>query len=434
MTNTQMANTSDEYPDIFQRYVDEMKPGPMEMPRRTNRRFHGREVPLWQGYVHVENVEGYVENLRLRFYLNQWSSEQTSPQQVPSTEEVYQIMVGADDKEKRDSDKPFHISRMSDSIVRNSVREPIIVHYLGSGKTALWDGNRRFFGTKHIMIVDRPEYVGVRATAQWIPAYVYLSSGDTQKDVQTKHDILVECNFVDPEQIPWPNYVKAEQVYKEYENRMKIDPNDQVLSRQVKGELAGEFGLKGWRTADRWIKMYNLTLQFKEYQEEEQERDLTVVDLLIQERFEYFDELSKPGVFGSLSNDPDARDEVFDWMWDGKFKAWADVRQVPKILADPVARQQANDPGPDGVKNAIATVITNDPGRIKDKTAANERIKQFATWLDSFKREEYKTLNTEALGNLKSILNDVVKITDALVSGPGDPTEEVASVASVASV
>ena len=236
-------------------------------------------------------------------------------------------------------------------------------------------------------------------------------------------------HFVDPEQIPWPSYVKAEQVHKEFQQRMKVDPNDPALSREVKVELAKEFGLRGWRTADRWIKMYDLALQFKEYQEEEQERDPTSVDLLIQDRFEYFDELSKAGVFGSLRNDADARDEVFDWVWDGKFKAWADVRQVPKILADPVARKQANDPDPDGVKNAIGTVIANDPVRVKDKTAANERIGQFATWLDSFKREEYKTLNTEALEILKIILNDVVRIADALISEQVETEGEPASVA-----
>ena len=62
--------------------------------------------------------------------------------------------------------------------------------------------------------------------------------------------------------------------------------------------------------------------------------------------------------------------------------------------------------------------MANDPRRVMDKTAANERIKQFATWLDSFKREEYKTIDTEALGSLKGILNDVVRITDALLSEP----------------
>ena len=430
MSTIKESNTDKEYPDILQRYVDEMKPGPMEMPRITSRRFHGREVQLWQGYVHVDNVEGYVENLRLRFYLRQWKSQPGNSQTVPSTDDVYNIMVQADEAERRDSDRPFHIARMSDNIVRNGVREPIIVHYLGGGKTELWDGNRRFFGTKHIMTVDLEDYVKARQTAQWIPAYVYLSSGDGQKDEETKHDILVECNFVEAEQIPWPAYVKAEQVHNKYEQRMKIDPDDSALSREVKGELAAEFGLKTWRTADRWIKMYDLAVQFKEYQEEEQERDPTQTDLLIQERFEYFDELSKPGVFGAVKNDPDARDDVFDWMWDGKFKAWADVRQVPKILADPVARKQANDPDEDAIKRAIATVIANDPSQVKDKTAANEKIKQFATWLDSFKREEYKTLDTEALGSLKAILGDVVKITGALISESEDSAGEPVPVTS----
>ncbi len=423
MTDTKELRAGDKYPDIFQRYVDEVKPGPMGLPRRTTRRFHGRDVQLWQGYVHVDSVEGYVENLRLRFYLNQWKSQQQDPSSGPSTDEVYRIMTKADQDERWDSAKPFHIARMSDNIVRNSVREPIIVNYLGNGKTELWDGNRRFFGTKHIMTTDIEAYVNARETAQWIPAYVYLSSGDAEEDGRTKHDILVECNFVEAEQIPWPAYVKAEQVHAEYEQRMK---EGFALSREVKTQLAKKFGLKGSGTVDRWIKMYDLALQFKEYHEGEQEQDPAQVDLLIQERFEYFDELSKRGVFGAIKDDLHARDEVFNWLWDGKFQAWPQARFVPKILADPVARKQANEPDPNGVKNAIETVIVNDPTRGRDKTAANEKIKQFANWLDSFKREEYKAINTEALASLKAILNDVVKITDALIS---EPSKEPAGVA-----
>ena len=69
-------NNENGYPAIFQRYVDEVNPHEMDLPRQTTRRFHGREVPLWLGYVHIDNVEGYVENLRLRFYLSQWKSAQ----------------------------------------------------------------------------------------------------------------------------------------------------------------------------------------------------------------------------------------------------------------------------------------------------------------------------------------------------------------------
>ena len=429
MTYSKKGSHSSEYPDIFRRYVEEAKPDTMSFPRLATRRFHGREVSLWQGYVHVDDVEGYVENLRLRFYLNQWRSKQQPPQKIPTTDEVYQIMVEADKDERRESDRPFHIERMADSIIRNSVREPIILCYWGDSKTELWDGNRRFYGTKHIMTVDQEECLEARERVQWLPAYVFMPTGNVKEDNRVKHDILVECNFVESEQISWPAYVKAEQVYNEFQKRTKEDPGDPVLSRLTKGELAKEYGLKHWRTADRWIKMYDLALQFKEFHEEDRGRDSTIVDLLIQERFEYFDELSKPGVFGALRSDPDARDEAFEWMWDGKFKAWADVRSIPKILADPIAHKQANEPDEDAVKRAIATVIANDPVRIKDKTAANEKIKQFATWLDSFKREEYKMLNGDALDDLQLIVKDVVKITDALLSEE-DLEREPASVAS----
>ena len=85
-----------DYPDIFKRYIEETAPDPANMPRHVKRRFHGREVPLWFGYVHVDDVEGYVENLRLRFYLKRWQSEIGNGGKEPTTDEVYQIMVHAD--------------------------------------------------------------------------------------------------------------------------------------------------------------------------------------------------------------------------------------------------------------------------------------------------------------------------------------------------
>jgi len=423
MTEKKVAT---EWPDILQRYVDEVKPDPVGMPHPVIRRFHGRDVPLWQGYVHIDDIEGYVENLRLRFYLNRWKARQEEARE-PTTDDIYDIMVEADKEERRESRRPFHVERIADSIVRNNIREPIILGYLGDSRAELWDGNRRFYGAKHVMKAENNGYEAARPRVQWLPAYVYVPSGDPEADKSIKHDILVECNFVEPEQIPWPAYVKAEQVYNEYERRMSVDPDDPVLSREVKVELAKAFGLKGWRTADRWIKMYDLALQWKEYQEEEKEQDPTMVDLLIQERFEYFDELSKPGVFGVISRDPDMRDEVFDWMWDGKFKAWTDVRMVPRILADPVARKQANESHENAVKDAIATVIANDPIRVKDKTAANEKIKQFAAWLDSFKREDYKRVDAEGLEALQVILRDVTKITAALLASEDTEEEAVAA-------
>ena len=275
MENNKQQKGLNKWPDILQRYVDEVKPPESDLPRPVARRFHGREVPLWLGKVHMDDVEGYVENLRLKFYLNRWKAEKGSSALIPNTDEIYEIMVKADNEERRESRKPFQLERIANNIVRNQVREPIILYYNGKEAGELWDGNRRYYGSKHIMKVDNDEYIEARGRVQWLPAYVFRSTGDSAEDQLIKHDILVECNFVDAEQIAWPNYVKAEQIYNEYQRRMRIDPGDRSLSREVKSELAMEYGLAKWGKADRWIKMYDLTIQSKEYQEVEMEHDTT---------------------------------------------------------------------------------------------------------------------------------------------------------------
>ncbi len=264
-----------------------------------------------------------------------------------------------------------------------------------------------------------PAFSAARNASRWLPAYVHLPSGNPETDEAVKRAVLTELNFKEKDHIPWPSYVKAEEVFNIFQRLTAEAPSDPTLSRRAKEQIALEFGLSGWRQADRWIKMFALASQFKEYQEEEFERPEVDVELKIQDNFEYFDELSKPGVWGNLKDDPDARDEVFQWLWDGKFKSFVDVRSVPRILKDPEARKHANADDVEGVKRAIDTVISNDPVRVKDKSAANERIKHFAVWLDSFKREDYRRLTPDSLDTLRQILADTVKILQGLQSEAG---------------
>jgi hypothetical protein len=408
-----------EWPPILQRYVKETGPvSPESLPRRIRMRYQEQEMTLWEGFVHVDDVQGYVENIRLKFFLNRWLARRGNPHARPTTEDIYEIMLEADREETKESKKPFHVERMAESIARNGVHEPITLFANGAGPAELWDGNRRFFGTTHIM--KHPDFRSARDRAKWIPALVYSPSGRPDHDAKVKHAILTELNFVEKDHIPWPAYVKAEQIYLQYKKRIASDPADSTLSRTVKEELAAEYGLKGWRVADRWIKMYGLAARFKEYHEEEHSRDSVDVDLKIQEKFEYFDEMSKPGVWGAIDKDPDAQEEVYRWLWDDKFKAFADVRMVPKILADSVARRQANADDSDSVKRAIETVIINDPVRAKDKEAANEKIAQFAMWLNSFNRADYNQLDIITLENLRQVLADVTAILGGLLSGKAE--------------
>jgi hypothetical protein len=410
------------WPTILHHYVEQVAKGDLEyQPRRTRRQYHGEEVSVWYGRVHVNDIDGWVDNFRVQAYLRRWKARQLHPERQASNDDIYDIVIEAD-REEQTQKKPFHIERMANNIIRNGIQEPIVIYVNSTGQGTLWDGNRRFFGTKHIM--KEPKYQAYRDKAQWIPAFVITPTGDPAFDQKIQHCVLTELNFVEKDHIPWPAYVKAEQIYFNYQHQMGVDPTDPVLSREVKKQLSEDYGLKGWRVADRWIKMYELAEQFKEYQEEEHQRDSTDVDLVIQDKFEYFDELSKPGVWGFLKEEPDARDEVFDWLWDGKFQAFPDVRSIPKIFSEPVALRVARQDDVNSVRRAIDTLIANDPIRVKDKEAANEKIAKFAEWLDSFKREDYKQLERTTLERLRGILMDVTAILEGLLSVHQDSSDK----------
>lgn len=402
------------WPPIFDKYLEEFSSSGMAQPHKLVRRYHGIDVPLWYGRVDVNDVGGWVENIRLTHYLNQWRRRRGDPNARPSTDEIYEIMLEADREERSESRKPFHIERLAQNIASNGVQEPLFIAQAeGSRAGTLWDGNRRRYATKHILLAKGFE--PYRDRARWVPAYVYVSTGDPQKDQQVKHAVLTELNFKEKDHIPWPTYVRAEQIYNAYQRELGGEAHDPVARRQSYEKVAADYGLKGWRVAARWVRMYELAQQFKEYHVEEHGRTETEADLKIQENFEYFDELTKPGVLGAINGDPKAREEVFQWLWDGKFKAFADVRSVPMILADPVARRQANAGDADGVKRAIGTVIANDPVRVKDKEAANEKIVQFADWLRSFRLEDYRQIERATLVALTDIVGDVKKMLQGLL-------------------
>jgi hypothetical protein len=409
-----MTDLTREWPPIFDKYVEKYGPSGAALPHMLVRRYHGNDVSLWYGRVDVNDVEGWVENIRLTHYLNQWRQRRGDPNARPTTEEIYSIMLEADREERTESRKPFHIERLARNIAANGLQEPIFIAQTQNSQAGtLWDGNRRRYASKHILIT--PGFEPYRESARWIPAYVYVPTGDPQKDHQIKHAVLTELNFKEKDHIPWPTYVKAEQIYNAYQRALGGEAHDPAVRRESWEHVANEYGLKGWRTASRWVRMYELAMQFKEYHVEEHDRDETQADLKIQEHFEYFDELTKPGVLGAINGDPEAREEIFQWLWDDKFKAFVDVRSVPRILADPVARRQANAGDADGVKRAIATTIANDPVRIKDKEAANEKIRQFAEWLRSFRLDDYRQIEKATLVALTEIVQDVKKMLQGLL-------------------
>jgi hypothetical protein len=419
--NTEEKNIKINYPAAFGRWVEELgDENPDAMPRRVTKKFHGMEITGWAGRVNVEDVEGYVENKRLKFYLNRWRSTQAKPDANPTTQQMYEMMLEADADEQKEEKKIFCLDRLARSILRNGVQEEITVFLDTKGHLWLWDGNRRFFATYHIMHDDA--FKPFRDNLQWIPCFLIEPSGDKRIDEKRKHSILTEMNFVKKDAISWPNYIKAEEIWEQFNIRIQHDPADPVLARQVKAGLASEYGLfsRGKPApgqVDRWIRMVNLAREFKDYQQEERQRDENAIDLHVSDYFEYFDELSKKDLRELLSKDPDKRDEVFDWLWDKKLPSFQAVRKIPLIYDDPVALEHMRSGGPETAFESASNVLAaNDPKLVKDKRAAAAKIDQFAKWLSTFKPEDFQQLDADSLNHLKDILGVVTKMLEGLLT------------------
>src|SRR5437763_16787148 len=94
---TIVTATANGWPAILSKYVAENSSAtPEYLPRRVRKRFHNMDVTLWQGFIHFSEVEGYVDNIRLRFYLNKWRADSKNKRRQPTTDDIYQIMVDAD--------------------------------------------------------------------------------------------------------------------------------------------------------------------------------------------------------------------------------------------------------------------------------------------------------------------------------------------------
>ena len=61
-----------------------------------------RGSPISYRGVNIGEVEGYVENKRLKFYLNRWRNTQHDPKATPNTQQMYEIMLEADAEETTD--------------------------------------------------------------------------------------------------------------------------------------------------------------------------------------------------------------------------------------------------------------------------------------------------------------------------------------------
>ncbi|MEP6742630.1 MAG: ParB N-terminal domain-containing protein [bacterium] len=369
-----------------------------QKPRYEVRYFHRRKVEVWSGYVRTSDVKGWVDNVRIKLFVEKWGRDHGGG--LPTNGDILDWM----DNDLYDE---FDLTNLANSIVKNGVRQPIVI----TAKGTLLDGNRRYFAA--LLKLRDAETAGDKATLDmvtYLPAYV-LSPACTKEDLDA---VLVEENFVDDCRRAWPNFIKASKVFDAYKELRDAEVNRAVAITQ----LVERFGMKKAHV-ERWIKMMDFIEEFHDYHSSEDEetgrkpKDQYEIKWKTQKYFEYFDELSKTQVVKSLEGDPEFREKVFERLYDDDFISFVQIRKLPAIIGDRRARDKfILGTGTDAVKDAIDWVTVT--GIAKKAMDVNDRIMSFKRFLDSLTVQDIDNLDKAVISALRDIANKVASAAVAV--------------------
>ena len=158
-----------------------------QKPRYEVRYFHRHKVEVWTGYVRTKDIKGWVENVRIQLFVEKWRRDHGGA--LPTNDDILHWMI-LDPNTLSDKSKEFELGSLADSIVKNGVRQPIVITSDGT----LLDGNRRYFAA--LMKLREAEKNGDQnalAMVTCLPTHV-LTPICSKQDLKA---VLVEENFVD---------------------------------------------------------------------------------------------------------------------------------------------------------------------------------------------------------------------------------------------
>lgn len=294
--------------------------------------YFGRPIPLQEGYARTEDIKLWDGNHRLELYIDEFTDKN---HRRPTSKEMLDIMLGIltlpGAGAKAD---PFEIEKLAQSIAVKGVERPPVIDWHGNA----YDGNRRLAACN--LILHSSEFDDdAKRRASHVRVW-QMPDGATQDQIEA---VVIALNFEDDLKMPWPEYVKAKQVYDDYVERFDrktvrkavTDIEDRVIRREV----ATKFGLK-IANVTRYIRMVTWANEFREYHTE-QERPETEIAHRTNRLFQYFYELDsgrgEDKLATKLQNDPAFKGLVFDLMYDDKFRNWSQVRELKKVVQLPAA-------------------------------------------------------------------------------------------------
>lgn len=312
--------------------------------------FLGMSVELTEGFAKTSDVMFWEDNLRLKIDLANFRRREGRD---PDPDELREMMWPKGELPKDDVHK---IVPLADDIASRGVQNPPVIDYWGTA----WDGNRRLAACLYVLTSNEyteEEKNRARKIRVW------------QTDEHATKDqidaIVTSLNFGGEFKMPWPELVRAQQVYDAYIERRDSAASRRVLSERdetrIRQDIAKEFGIK---TAEvtRYCKMMVWALDFEDYHRE-QGRDEADIATRTSALFQYFYELDsgrgEDKLAVKLRNDDAFRAIVFDLMFDKKFKNWAQIRELRRVYENPQALDELKEAHRE-TSTAVGRVRLND--------------------------------------------------------------------------
>ena len=341
--------------------------------------FHGRRVPVFEGFVDVGDIRLSSENERLKIHVGQF---QRTHGRSPDSDDLVKIMSSQANLPGLGDRDQFKILSLAKSIAAGGVRQPPIVSHTG----VLLDGNRRVAACLHVLGSDdfkTDEKARTKRIRVW-----QLTEHATSSDEEA---VVVALNFEPDQKVDWPAYVKGRILYEEWRGMLENEGRASVArQRELKRALARRFAISVDRV-NRYIAMVSLAEEFEEHHSDSRERNHHEIQHRTNEYFEYFDELGKGrgpgGVNWTLNEDESFKALVFDLLYDGKFPRFSAIRALNHIHRDEeamevlVAAKECLDieEARNKVDMAISTAKVNRPEL--RRLGANKRVETFVKWL-----------------------------------------------------